>query len=605
MKLRIILALFIAIICIAPSAKSQSFITPSGGTIPDNNTMVCFPFTVTGLPAQIDSWFGLTSVCLDISHTYTADLKIFLRSPDNTIITLVSNTGGSGDNFTSTCLQEDGTSGWIVSGAAPFTGSYIPDQSLNIFNNGMNPNGTWEICILDEVPSDAGFLNFAAINFGNNPPPDPGLPPGVCSVTNASGCYCPDSTITDCDLLPDMTASALIIQQQHTEYPGYLTLSNATPNIGYGPLEVRGINVCYCDTQIVGCSTPLCPDGSYPTQLITQRVYHKNGQTMSYTDHAAGTMTYHPTHGHMHVDNWATYTLRVGTTNSDPLTWPLAGNGSKISFCLINLGSCSGSPGYCLDTLGNVVTGSNLANAGLGGVSGCGNEQGIFVGSLDIYSQGLSGQQIDFPGICNGDYFIISHTDPENNFLETNDNNNYAVVPITLTQQGTPPANPGFNYSANGLTVSFVSSVPGVTSYKWLFGDGDSSNVSVVAHTFPAPGTYTVTLELFNGVCTAYVAQEVTVNSTVSLNEIPALTDINLMPNPSYTSTDLHYKLGYDTQIKIGVYDLIGNLIMEVADGKQAKGKHHFSIGTLPSGVYLVRMATELQTVTQRLIRLN
>jgi hypothetical protein len=77
------------------------------------------------------------------------------------------------------------------------------------------------------------------------------------------------------------------------------------------------------------------------------------------------------------------------------------------------------------------------------------------------------------------------------------------------------------------------------------------------------------------------------------------------MPNPSYTSTDLQYKLGYDTQIKIGVYDLIGNLILEVADGKQAKGNHHFSIGTLPSGVYLVRMATELQTVTQRLIRLN
>ncbi|MBK6641447.1 MAG: T9SS type A sorting domain-containing protein [Bacteroidetes bacterium] len=35
------------------------------------------------------------------------------------------------------------------------------------------------------------------------------------------------------------------------------------------------------------------------------------------------------------------------------------------------------------------------------------------------------------------------------------------------------------------------------------------------------------------------------------------------------------------------------------------KGNHHFSIGTLPSGVYLVRMSTELQTVTQRLIRLN
>ena len=600
-------SLFALVLAVAPfAAKSQSFSSAFVGPIPDNNTEICFPIIVSGLPSQIDATFGLVNVCFDITHSYVADLRITLKAPDNTTIILANHVGGGNDNFTGTCLAEDGIYGYLVLGSAPFTGAYIPEQSLNLMNNGMNPNGVWQLCITDEVPSDAGALNSVSITFGSNPPPDPPLPPGICSITNALGCFCPDTAVTVCDLLPDMTASAMIIQAEHTEYPGYLTLSNATPNIGDGPLEVRGINVCYCDTQIVGCSTPLCPDGSYPKQLITQRIYHKDGQTMSYWDHPAGTMTYHPNHGHMHVDNWATYTLRVGTTNPDPLSWPMVGNGSKISFCLINLGSCSGSPGYCLDTLGNVVTGTNLPNNGLGGVSGCGNEQGIFVGSLDVYNQGLYGQQIDFPGICNGDYFIISHTDPYNNFLETNDNNNYAVVPITLTQQGTGPLNPTFTWVANGLTVNLSSSVPGVTGYQWDFGDGDSSNVNSVVHTFPAAGTYTVTLELYNGVCTSFVSQVVTVIDPVGINDNPeSLTNLNILPNPFTEGTEISYKLKQDSQVDMQLFNLLGEFQSQIFSGKQITGDYHIQLDGIPAGVYLLKINTPAKVITQRLIKLK
>lgn len=586
--------------------NSQAFITSSGGVIPDNNTEVCFPIIVSGLPPQIDASFGLVSVCLDITHTYVGDLRIMLKAPDNTTIILANHVGGGGDNFTSTCMAENGPDGYLIMASAPFTGNFIPEESLNLMNNGMIPNGTWQLCIIDEVPADIGTLNFATITFANNPPPDPTLPPNICSITNALGCECPDTTVTICDLLPDMTASAMIIQNQHTEYPGYLTLSNATPNIGYGPLEVRGINVCYCDTVVVGCSTPLCPDGSYPKQLINQRIYHKDGQTMSYYDHPAGTMTYHPNHGHTHVDNWATYTLRVGTNNPDPLSWPLAGFGSKISFCLINLGTCSGSPGYCVDSLGNIITGNNIPNNGLGGVSGCGNEQGIYVGSLDIYGQGLSGQQIDFPGICNGDYFIISHTDPDDNFLEMDNNNNYAVVPITLTQQGTGPLNPSFSYTPTGLTVNFSSNVPGVTAYQWYFGDGDSSNVSSVVHTFPAAGTYTVMLQLYNGVCTSFVAQSVTVVDPVGISELaPVLTDVNIIPNPFMDQTDLSFKLSKDTPLEVELINAIGEKVAILFSGRKQAGEHTIRLTDVPAGTFIVQIKTETGIVNHRIVKLK
>jgi subtilisin-like proprotein convertase family protein len=600
------MAVAIIISCVMSASHAQTFVTPSGGVIPDNNTEVCFAIPVTGLPTVIDTTFGLVQLCIDITHTYVGDLKITLKSPDNTTVLIANHVGGSGDNFTSTCLAMNGTNGWLLSGSAPFTGTYIPEQSLNLFNTGMNPNGTWNICVKDEVPADIGNLNFAAITFGSNPPPDPGLPPGICSTTNASGCVCPDTTMTDCDLLPDMTASALIIQNQHTEYPGYLTLSNATPNIGYGPLEIRGTNTCYCDTVIVGCATPICPDGSYPKNLITQRIYHKNGQTMTSWDRPAGTMTYHPTHGHMHVDDWATYTLRAATSDPNPLNWPIIGDGAKVSFCLINLGSCSGNPGYCVDSLGNTITGANIPNNGLGSVTGCGNQQGIYAGSLDIYGQGLAGQQIDFPGICNGDYYIISHTDPNDNMLEMNENNNHCVVPITLTMQGTGPANPTFNFVTNGLSVDFNSAIPGAISYLWIFGDGDSANVATVNHIYSTPGTYNVMLQVSNGVCTSYVAQAVTVNSTVGLQQLlNKVSDVSIIPNPFTNVTDLSFSLNSSDQVRIELINTLGEKVELISNEYLAKGKHQIRIDPEATGVYFVKIYSQNTSSVHRIVRLK
>ncbi|MBL0064150.1 MAG: hypothetical protein IPP38_03850 [Bacteroidetes bacterium] len=142
-----------------------------------------------------------------------------------------------------------------------------------------------------------------------------------CTTTNAKTCSCKDGT-TNCDLLPDITiarppllvsGSSGVIEYSQTgngANNGRLRISVSTPNIGYGPLEIRAqaIYVCGTDT-FYGTAPATCTDGSAPKQLIKQRVYHKTDSVMSYYDRDAGTMTYHPTHGHMHVDNWGTFTL--------------------------------------------------------------------------------------------------------------------------------------------------------------------------------------------------------------------------------------------------------------------------------------------------------
>ncbi len=285
-----------------------------------------------------------------------------------------------------------------------------------------------------------------------------------CTTTNATTCQCPTSSSTDCDLLPDITiswAGILNYKGGPSEYPqacnpacngndGRLRLTASTPNIGFGPLTVRGSTTFACGTDTMQSNPGTCPDGSTPRQLITQRVYHKNGNTMSYYDRWAGAMTYHASHGHNHVDDWGIFSLRIKDPNEpDPRKWPIVADGGKLGFCLMDYYQCSdpSAANHCKDVntvynQGNTMVNSNFPNFGLGGGQyNCSPvEQGISSGYTDVYDEDLDLMWINLPNnLCNGQYWIVIIVDPHDNFLEKDETNNYTAVPFTLTQQS--PAN--------------------------------------------------------------------------------------------------------------------------------------------------------------------
>lgn len=605
--------LFLAFICLSPSIRAQTFTNSTQVQIPNTNTEISIPIQVTGLVNTIDSLFGIGAVCLNISHEYAADLVIRLKSPDGKIVVLVDSKGGSSDGYPGTCFQQNGNGGWINLAPTPFTGTYIPQESINGFNDGSDPNGTWELLVRDVfTPADTGSFHYVNLTFMFNPPPDPISGSGPCSSGNPSGCQCPDGVSTNCDLLPDMTASALCIQQDHTEYSGNITLANATPNIGYGPLEIHGTGSCYCDTVAVPCSTTSCPDGSAPQELITQRVYHRDNNTMTYYDRPAGTMSYHPTHGHVHVDNWADFTLRRGTANPNATTWPIIGEGTKVSFCLVNLGDCDSDFGYCVDSLGNALHKSDIPNSDFGTVSGCGRDQGIYTGNLDIYSSGLNGMGIILPpNTCNGDYYIVSITDPENNMLELNEDNNWVAVPITLSQQsaGSFPVM-GYLYTVNGNTANMVANAVGADSLVWNWGDGSALETTtniLLSHTFPQPGDYTVTLIAYNHCGPTVTIDEVTIlpiNTGISENK--KLLALNIYPNPSEGVFTLGYVLGCADDVSYSLVDLTGRIILEKTSRMQTAGKYETRIDLkevgMSSGVYHLKLMTSSTIQTQRIV---
>jgi subtilisin-like proprotein convertase family protein len=151
--------------------RAQTFSSTVGAVIPDDGTTVYFDILVSGLPDIIDTTFGLEQVCLNLNHTYNEDMNVQLQTPSGQKILLFGGVGGGEDNFTNTCLANEGMSFGLNS--APFSGTFQSFGVMGNLNNGQNPNGVWTLIIVDTYPfADEGFLIDWSITFGN----DPGAP---------------------------------------------------------------------------------------------------------------------------------------------------------------------------------------------------------------------------------------------------------------------------------------------------------------------------------------------------------------------------------------------------------------------------------------------
>jgi len=592
------------------SADAQTFFG-TGGPVPDLTT-VQFSIVVSGLQPTINNTFGLENICLDITHTYDGDVRLQLQSPDGNVVTLSERRGGAGDNFSGTCFRGNGAAGLISLGVPPFTGVYIPDGNLSLLNNGQNPNGTWLLIVSDLATNDTGNVNAVSLLFGNNPTPPNTSSSLPCSSANPAGCQCPDSLLTDCDLLPDMTASAKVILNTYVELAGHITLANATPNIGFGPLEIHGINSCFCDTVQVPCSTILCPDFSFPRQLVEQTIYHRSGNTMSTWTRAAGTMTYHQTHGHIHVNNWAMFSLRVQGPNPDASTWPIIGTGTKVSYCIVNTGNCTANYGYCVNNNGDTITMADIHNAPFGNVTGCTTDQGVYAGNLDVYSASSNGLGVIIPNSCNGNYYIVSVTDPSNQMLEADETNNWAAVPVTLSlQQNLPLPVPSFVFTQVGWTVNLTSTSLNTDSVHWDFGDNTSlmTTSTTTSHTYPGDGIYPVTMWAYNQCGPRYAHDTVTILTAGINNPNQEPISFKAFPNPFDNSTRISYYLASESNITLDVFNSLGEKVTTLFNGKQLQGKYEFSFGAdenkIGNGVYFVRLTSPSKVSNLRIVRIH
>jgi subtilisin-like proprotein convertase family protein len=109
------------------------------------------------------AYLSLYSVTIDsLYHTYDNDMVITLHAPDGSYIDLSANHGSAGDNYMGTVFSTTGTTP-VASGAAPFTGSFIPDQPFT--NLSGIADGNWALSVYDVAGGDQGLLRGWTIRF--------------------------------------------------------------------------------------------------------------------------------------------------------------------------------------------------------------------------------------------------------------------------------------------------------------------------------------------------------------------------------------------------------------------------------------------------------
>lgn len=134
--------------------------------IPDNNmTPLVVPVTIPETTALIEKII----VSIDtLTHTFVSDLDIYLQAPDEMMVELCTDNGGSGNDILNMILDDDAT--MPIQGAqAPFTGTWYPEEELANFMN-KPAQGDWNLYIFDDYSVDQGTLHAWSITFITNEP---------------------------------------------------------------------------------------------------------------------------------------------------------------------------------------------------------------------------------------------------------------------------------------------------------------------------------------------------------------------------------------------------------------------------------------------------
>lgn len=342
--------------------------------------------------------FGVTGIYVTVSDDGTFEGQLSLVSPtvdideDAGILSVtVTRTDGSdgrvtvdyatsgvsatsGQDFTSTSgtlVFEDGQTSRVIQ--IPIINDTDSEEDETFVVNLSNPTGG----------ASLGNSGTAVTILNDDAPPTPGNPgdllPDLVPIS---------STLTEALRIDTTTLSGRTI----------LRLSTEVANAGEGPLEIWG------------------GSASGDSQPVFQRIYNDTGGSR---DVLAGEFVYHPSHGHIHFEGFATYSLRQVSAGNG--VGSIIASGGKTSFCLINIRQPFPE-----------LTHSAQVWDGRGG-NNCGQIQGIDLGYSDVYNANLPDQWIDVTNVSDGTYWLEAIADPDDNMLELDETNNVARVQITLS----------------------------------------------------------------------------------------------------------------------------------------------------------------------------
>lgn len=163
-----------------------------------------------------------------------------------------------------------------------------------------------------------------------------------------------------------------------------------------------------------------------------------------------------------------------------------------------------------------------------------------------------------------------------------------------------------FAYTSDKLNVTFVNKSKFGSSYDWDLGNaGATSSILNPIYSYPAPGTYPVTLEV-TGDCgtdahATFIQVSDTMNfSTVSIREIDRKFGVSVYPNPARDKLILKFEgLQQSRPADITVINILGKVVFsdKVAIGPQAS--YQLQLENYVSGTYVIQVKTDTESIAK------
>jgi uncharacterized repeat protein (TIGR01451 family) len=166
-----------SLIPITPAAAQiTQYTNTTSGAI---NDLTCGTAGIVSRNFTVGTNFIVGDVDLGVllSHTYRSDLRITLRSPIGTVVNVMLNTAGDGDNLndlfndeaaTAITTHTTGVTDPLTPAPPPYSHSFRPSSALSAFD-GQNAIGTWTMEICDSVGADVGTFTRADLYLTRSP----------------------------------------------------------------------------------------------------------------------------------------------------------------------------------------------------------------------------------------------------------------------------------------------------------------------------------------------------------------------------------------------------------------------------------------------------
>ncbi|MFC2114553.1 PKD domain-containing protein, partial [Bacteroidota bacterium] len=163
------------------------------------------------------------------------------------------------------------------------------------------------------------------------------------------------------------------------------------------------------------------------------------------------------------------------------------------------------------------------------------------------------------------------------------------------------------SYGANG-DASFTSVEGSGSTFKWHFGDGDSSSQYNPLHKYNANGKFVVKMVVTNSNgCVSTTIDTAIISNSLSEEELSAERfRLKIYPNPFRAQTNIVFDLNSSSSVKLSVYDMYGQEIKVLDEGTLRPGKHFYNFGeneNLAGGVYLIKLQVNGKIYVDRVVK--